>query len=256
MKITRILLIGLLAFPMVSLAAPLEISAGVSVWRQEFDGDISYGTPIDKVDLSRDLGFDDENKVMAYFSLKHFIPIVPNIRVMHSQIEGGGNSIIDRNINFGGQLYPVNRSVVTDLDLTHTDLTLFYSPIDSFIELDLGLTVRFLDGTVSLLSPESAPGLGDEVYEKQNFSAPIPMLYGRLEFEIPSTNFYIETEANLIAYSGNRLLDFRVGAGYMTDFNLGLELGYRRLNLVLDDIDDVDTDLNISGIYGGITLRF
>lgn len=256
MKKVNFLLLALLFAPIISWAGPLEMSAGIALWQQKLDGNISYGTPRDEIDVSRDLGIDDEKKMMAYVAFEHFIPLVPNVRLMHSQVDSGGAAIINRNITFGGKVYPINRSVVTDLNFNHTDLTLYYNLADTLFDFDAGLTVRFLDGSVSLLAKETAPGAGDQIYEKQDFSAPVPMLYGRLGYDIPTTGFFVEAEANLITYSGSRLMDFKLGGGYLTDFNVGIEAGYRRMNLVLDDIDDVDTDVNISGFYAGLTLRF
>lgn len=255
------LLLALLAFAATPLAwaQPLSLSGGIGMWRQDFSGDIAYdkiAANRDRVDVSRDLDIEDEQKLMFYIALEHPVPILPNLRILHSQVESSGDAIINRNIDFGGTTYPVNRQVLTDLNFNHTDLTLYYNLLDTGVKLDGGLTVRLLDGKVGLISPESAPGFGDQISEKRDFSIPIPMIYGSVNFDILGSGFFVGSEINAIAYDGSKFIDFKVGGGYLTSFNVGIEAGYRRMDIVIDDIDDVDADVTVKGIYAGLNFRF
>lgn len=253
-----IALAALVASPAV-WAQPLGLSGGIGMWRQDFSGDIAYDettTNRDRVDLSRDLNIKNEQKLMVYIAFEHPVPFLPNLRLLRSQVESSGDSIINRNIDFGGKTYPFNRQVLTDLNFNHTDLTLYYNVLDTVVKLDAGLTVRLLDGKVGLISPESFLGANDQIAEKRDFSIPIPMIYGSANFDIPGTGFFVGGEINAIGYDGSKFIDFKIGGGYLTSFNVGVEAGYRRMELVIDDIDDVDADVSINGIYAGLTFRF
>jgi len=50
--------------------------------------------------------------------------------------------------------------------------------------------------------------------------------------------------------------DYNARIGWRSDYLLGLELGYSRMNIVLDDVNDLDTDLDIGGPYLAISLSF
>jgi outer membrane protein len=126
------------------------------------------------------------------------------------------------------------------------------------MELDLGINVRIIDGEVSILSPADNTTVPPTplVSGEQSFTLPIPMVYGRARFDLPMTNFYGVGEMNFIGYSGNKLTDIKIGAGYESDLGFGAEVGFRSMRLTIDDVDDVDADVDIKGIYAGVTFSF
>jgi outer membrane protein len=95
---------------------------------------------------------------------------------------------------------------------------------------------------------------GDE--DKVDFNAPLPMLYANFRVDLPLTGLHLDAEGSGISYSGNRMLDLKAGVGYDFAFGLGVEAGYWRQSLKIDDIEDVSTDLDIGGPYLGAYLDF
>jgi hypothetical protein len=47
-------------------------------------------------------------------------------------------------------------------------------------------------------------------------------------------------------------VDFQATIGYESSLGAGVELGFRSLDLELDDIDDVAIDLTIEGAFIGV----
>jgi len=94
----------------------------------------------------------------------------------------------------------------------------------------------------------------------QNVSQWIPMLYTSATIGLPLTGFELFAEGSFVSYDGSRLFDAQGGVAYALLDNLAvdlrLKLGYRAVNLRLDDIDDLYADMNFRGIYAGVELHF
>ena len=156
-------------------------------------------------------------------------------------------------IVFDGRSFSTNEDIVSTLDLTHTDATLYYELLDNWVSLDLGLTVRAFEGEASIEGIDSSSN--EPVVAQQDIDVPIPMLYGKAKFELPFTGFAVEAEGNLIQVSGNGITDLSVKLGYESKIGLGAELGYRQFALELDDEDDFSAEINVDGIYLGLSLH-
>ena len=91
----------------------------------------------------------------------------------------------------------------------------------------------------------------------------LPMAYGRLRFEIPATDIGLEGDIKYTGYKNSKVYDYRIKADYSMDLSvidLGIEAGYRfqRLNIDSGDFSSLDTtgDIDISGFYAGVMVRF
>ena len=49
--------------------------------------------------------------------------------------------------------------------------------------------------------------------------------------------------------------DLTIKAAYESPYRFGVEAGYRTFSVSLDDIDDLDTSIDIDGVYLGLTLH-
>lgn len=214
-------------------------------WQQEADGNVrSDGS---RVDLNNELDIDDERNQTIEFALEHPIPLLPNLRLAHTEMELSGDNVLSSTIQFDGNTYTAGTAVSSDLDLTHTDATLYYELLDNWISLDAGLTVRYFSGDVELR--------GAGVKSSESFVSTLPMVYLAARADLPLSGLYVAASGNAIGYSDARLFDYRVNLGYETDIGLGAEVGLRRFDLDFDDDDD-EADLTVDGIYAGLFFHF
>jgi outer membrane protein len=221
--------------------------AGAGSWQQDFSGEVAAGG--EDIDVERDLDFDRESNNMLYLALEHGIPVLPNIRVNHAKVVGSGRNVLERTVEFRGQTFLVSEDVASEVSLTQTDAVFYYQLLDNVVSLDLGLTARWVDGDVEVVS--------DSTIARAEFKGVLPLLYGRTRVDLPLTGLWAGAEATGLAYDGHQLLDASVQVGWTSPIGLGAELGWRTLRLELDDIDDIDNaDVDISGPYFALNFYF
>lgn len=237
--------VGYLISPLAS-ADTIGVYIGVGQWKLDPSGGISKGP--DTIDLNTDLGLTKENQKNYYVALEHPLPMLPNIKIQRQDLSLTSESILTRTINYGGQTFVVNDTVTSDLDLGYQDIILYYEVLDNWVSLDLGVNVKNFDGTIDISSST------DSVNDKLNEF--VPMLYGRAKFEIPATNFLLDFEASVISYSGDSFSDLRAAVGYESDIGLGAELGYKRIQLNIDNLSGVTSDLKFDGYYFNVNFHF
>ena len=227
----------------------LGVYAGVGQWQSELSGDVG----VSSTDFST-LGFDEENNNTFYIALEHPVPVLPNIMLKRTDLSTAGNATLQSDVRFRNLLFPQGTSLVTDIDLTHTDATLYYEVLDNWLNLDIGLTARSYEGELVATNNQFVP-----VTETIELDAVIPLVYLKGQIDLPFTGFSIKGDANAIAYSGDSISDISAAVAWHSDFllvDLGIELGYRRMNLEIDDLGDLQTDLTMDGPYLSLNAHF
>lgn len=230
------------------------IYAGVGGWFSEYDGDFSSDESID-IDLIDDLSFDRDDANSIYVAIEHPVPLVPNLRLQRTEISIEESSELATQIDFDGTNFSSSENVTAELDLTHTDVTLYYEVLDNWVSLDLGFTVRAFDGEVLIEGETIDIATGEPIFAREEIDVPLPMLYGKAKFELPFTGFAVEAEGNILEVSGNGITDATIKLAYESKLGLGAELGYRVFQLTLDDEDDLNADITIDGVYVGVSLH-
>ncbi len=224
-----------------------DIEVAAAGWRGEFDGGMQAGAT--GFDLQDDLGFGKESYQFFVLGLKHPVPVLPNVRLQYSQLDTSARATLGQDIEFMDETFSTGTSVNSELDLTQIDGILFYNLWDTVLSLDLGLNFRYLDGELRL------SGGGDSA--SASFSGVLPLLHGRARVDLPFTGFWVGAQVDGVAYSGNRLLESTLSLGWRAGLGLGVEGGWRRYELKLDDLDSLDkSDLDISGPYAGVSWVF
>ncbi|RLU01485.1 TIGR04219 family outer membrane beta-barrel protein [Ketobacter sp.] len=207
------------------------------------------------LDLEDDLGLEGEAGSYLYIALEHGIPIVPNVKVAFSDITETATNLTDNEIDFGGETFPADSRIRTDLDFSHYDFTFYYELLDNWVNLDLGLTVRQLDGEMEIQGYQiSSPSFVISAKEDLDFA--VPLLYGKAQFDLPLTGLYAGVEGNWIGAGGTQLYDLWGKVGYTFAFGLGLEAGMRKMAIELDDVEDLDADVTLEGTYLAATFHF
>ena len=208
----------------------------------------------DSIDLEDDFKWKKESDVFAKLYIEHPIPLLPNIKLGYSSFGHSGSGILNKSIKFANQTYNATGKIDSKFDLDMYDLTLYYELVDIGLDLDLGVNVKYIDGSVSAKGVGGTPP--KPINESTSFSVPVPMVYAKARVPIPATDISLQAEGNYISYSGNQFYDFEAGVRYTFALGLGLEGGYKAMKLKLDDVDDLTLDTTFSGAYAKLVWDF
>lgn len=248
-KLTLAACVSLLATPAAMADTIFGLYAGGGSISYDLSGEIrdleNSGT---EIDTEKDLGLSGESGNYFYVAVEHFVPLLPNIKLSRSDISESSTSTLERSIVFDSQTFSFNEQVESKFDLSHTDATLYYELLDNWVTLDLGLTVRMFDGELSVRSST------DYAQEDLDFAA--PLLYGKVKVDLPLTGLYVSAEGNAISVGGVEFIDLLAKVGYRFGFGLGVEVGLREIDFTLDDVEDLEADLSLSGTYAAATFHF
>lgn len=245
-KLTLLAALVASTIPFAQADTVLGVYAGFGSWDSTFEGDL--GQP--SITL-KDLGFKDHKNKYYYIALEHPVPVIPNVRLEHVDISSKQSAVVNKSFTFDGTTYAVNDTVDSEFDLTHTDATLYYEILDNWINLDLGLTARKFDGFVYTKAKNAAKE------KKVKVDQTLPMLYGKVQFDLPFSGLSAGIEGNYVSYQGDKISDYAAKVSYLFDsvLDVGVEAGYRKFNLTVDD-DDLKTKVNLKGPYVAAIAHF
>ena len=251
---TALALAACLSTTSASADTLLGFYAGAQSWNMDAEG--SFGSVVNGVTSSADFTFAEERQTSVYMALEHPIPLVPNIKIMRNQLETSGAGTVVGTFEFAGVDFTTTAELATDIDLTNTDYILYYEILDNdLVTVDIGINAKHIDGTLHVVSNEDPPQTADET-----FSGFVPMLYGNVEIGLPFTGLGVFAEGSFLSVGDHSLHDYQVGVGYTFIDNLAvdltIQLGYRSVKLELDDIDNVSTNLDFSGVFVGLEAHF
>jgi len=218
--------------------------AGAGMWSVGPGGNIGDSA----IDVDA-LGMSDETDAFVYVALEHPIPLWPNVKLQHTRLGSKGEGTLSRRFRLHDVEFLAEETVSTELDLTHTDVVMYYELLDNVVSLDLGWTLRLFDGHASVVSRSGT------LSESVDIDLPVPMAYARTLIELPA-GFSLSATAHAIGYSGNSLQDLSAHVAYTfgSVVDVGIEMGYRRLALELDD--DGQTDVTLDGPYVAVAVHF
>lgn len=255
MKKITLALCAALASGTASADTILGFDASVGVWQPSYSGAIG----VDDFDVDN-FSLAEDNVTFIQAALEHPIPLVPNVMVAHSKVSTNGSTILGSNVTFDDETFFVGQDVEADIDLSHTDATLYYEILDNWVNLDIGLTARQYSGSLDISGqyqvtiPEI---LNPTITESIELSGVLPMAYAMARFDLPFTGWSLVAQGNGTSYRGDSHMD--VTAKVRWDFapvlDFALEAGYRHMTLDLQELDDLQSDLEISGPYLGLNLH-
>ena len=203
----------------------------------------------DFIDVKDTLKWKDEGDMFAKIYIEHPLPVIPNIKLGYSDFGHTGSGTLNQSINFGGTTYAANSNVESVFDLKMYDLTFYYEILDNWVNLDVGVNVKYVDGSLSIKD-------NTNLSESTDFQVPIPMLYAKARFDVPTTDLSFQVEGNYVSYDGHTLYDAEAGIRYTLALGLGLEGGYKIMKLELDDVDDLSMQSDFSGAYAKVVWDF
>jgi outer membrane protein len=243
--------LAVLLFPASVSAAGLpliDFRAEVGHWGATPTGTVASGD--DDFDVEDDLGFDRNGANMFMAEFEHPVPVLPNVRLRHSRLDDTSRSTITTTRQFGPVQFQTNERVRSSYDLEMTDATFYYSPVNNWVAIDLGITARRINVDVLLESRDT----GDRERAGGSLWLPMGHLGGRVD--LPFTGVYAAAEVNAISTGDERMRDARASLGWEMTSNFGVALGYRELRVEIDDVDDLRADVDFGGPFATATLRF
>ncbi len=228
----------------VAHAEFIGINIGASQWTPALSGSVNSENN-ESIDLVDDLGIDNPSKSSMVLILEHPLSALPNIRYQGIRLDSSGITTPGSDLSFNGETFSSGDPVKSSFDLSHDDIVLYYQVLKSRVNLDLGVDLKRFDGEVSLS--------GDTRSSSVDVDEMIPLLYLSARYKLPNSGFYLgaNINANIIdlGLSDSSAEDSTIMLGYDTGNGIGVEGGYKRFSLELNDVNSLDTDLRYDGLY-------
>lgn len=228
----------------------LRVELGTGAWMQEPSGGIfGNSNGFSGSDVSSE---DQKTQGYAWLLIKHFVPVVPNLRVEYVALTNEGKATG----TFNNQTIPIGGSAESKFEMTQVDLIPYYNLLDNtaWITVDVGVDIKLIDATYKIDPVGTFNG-----YEKSE-SLPLPLGYVRGRVQIPTTDIGIEADVKYVSYSDSTAYDVRAKVDYTFDITPliqpAIEVGYRMQKYEVDELSDIKLDLEFAGFYAGAMLRF
>lgn len=226
----------------------LGLYIGGQIWATETSG--SFGDSDDQASFD----FSDQEQGSFYAAFEHPLPLIPNIKLARTTLDTDGTTTLSGNFTYRGETYDGTSEVATKFDLSYTDYTLYYEIFDNdLVSIDFGITGRDFDTEITVNQEGKNEG-------KLSASGIVPMLYAYTNVGLPFTGFNVFGEGNFLSVGDHSLYDVQVGISYELIDNLAVDvnltLGYRAVQLELDDLDDLYSQLDFKGVFAGAVVHF
>ncbi|MDZ7805051.1 TIGR04219 family outer membrane beta-barrel protein [Thiohalophilus sp.] len=243
-----------IALPALAMGSPafadfIGARFGAGMWDHDPSGHIRYQTTNSShnADLKNDLNLEDDKEGYFYALVEHPVPLIPNIKVMQTNLTSSGSGTINSTFDYGGTTFSQSQPITSELVLDHTDVTLYWQLLDNVVSFDFGLTAKMVDAEATLTS-------GSDTVNN-SFDGIVPMGYLGVGVT-PWPGLEFRVEGNALDIGDSSLTDVTARVSYTTSYLLGIEAGYRSLEMELDDLDDVYANMKFDGPFLGVYLDF
>ena len=189
----------------------------------QFSPDASFDGRIDNTTSNVD--FDGEDNTYYGIAFEHPVPLIPNVRLQDSTLEG--------------------YSADADIKIDSTDYTLYYEILDglAWLDLDVGISLRDLDIDARVGSSRASE------------SAVIPTGYLSAYFTIPTLPLQVGGEIKTLDVGDSSINDTTFKIKYQSPFVVGVEGGYRTANFDIDE-GSIDSEIEFDGFFIGVFADF
>lgn len=195
----------------------------------------------DKID-GTDRDYKDKGQTMFSASLEHPIPLVPNVRLRHTSLNG----TLESNSN-------------NEIKATTTDAIAYYELLDNVVSVDVGLGAKRIEGDITQ-SGES----------RLNLNKTLPMAYASAGAKLPFTGLSVKAEVGVGVGTNVKSTDAQAELKY--DFvdtalaDVGIKAGYRIMNIKYEEMTNeyigsifgsqVPYQMDFKGPYVGLEVHF
>ena len=245
-----------------SFAIPIlgiDVSAGLI--NHKPSGVFQYPVPQgDRIDVKRDLKFEDKSKVFARVRLEHPIPLIPNLYFQYMPMEFSGSNVVNRRIRYGNTTYDINAKLDSKVQLDRFDIGMYYGiPLSGLVSLgtldpEVGINARIINFEGSITGQVS----GQVRTESKSATIPIPMLYGALGINLPMIPISFRGEVRGVSVSKVSYYDWSLEGRVkpVKAFPIYLSAGYRHEQLKIKDIKDIYADVKVKGPFVMLGVDF
>lgn len=240
--------------PALTVASPafadfLGARFGAGMWDHAPGGHIRYQSPssTNNADLQDDLNLEDDQEGYFYALVEHPVPLIPNVKLMRTGLTSSGSGTINTAFEYGGKTYNQDEAITSELVLDHTDVTVYWQLLDNIVSFDFGLTAKMVDAETTLIHNSQT--------RTNSFDGVVPMGYLGIG-ATPWPGVELRLEGSALSIGDNSLSDYTAKVSYTTSYMLGVEAGYRSMELELDDLDNVDANMEFDGPFVGLYLDF
>ncbi|HHH19626.1 MAG TPA: TIGR04219 family outer membrane beta-barrel protein [Campylobacterales bacterium] len=206
------------------------------------------------IDVEDDLKWEQENDIFFKAYLEHPLPLIPNIKVGYTNFSHSGSGAVGSGFSWGDVNFLSSSDIKSQLEIAMYDLTLYYEILDNWLNADIGVNIKYLDGNIDVKGENRITHTVES--ESTDFALPIPMAYAKFRLDVPTTDISFQAEGNYITFDGHTLYDFEAGIRYTYMLGLGIEAGYKGLKIEIDDLDNLTMDTDFSGVYGKLVWDF
>lgn len=230
----------------------LGLYGGAQMWAMESEGAFASDSNL------ANFTFDDERQGSYYLAFEHFVPLVPNVKLIQTSYDTNGFTDLSSSLTFGGETFASDTQLNTDIEMSMTDHILYYEILDNdLVSIDLGINAKKIDANISVTTNDDGLAITQGI---QDVSGYIPMLYSKIEFGIPATDWSVFAEGSVLSIDDHSVSDLNAAFEYRVidslAMNVALQIGARAVTVELDDLDNTYTDLEFSGVYAGIEVHF
>ena len=216
------------------------VYAGAQVWYYDNSGKVT--TPLNIIPFTSEINTDKESSLSFYVAIEHGVPLLPNLKLKNSDI----NAQFINQLDVCPPENPCNSAI--DIDLGHTDLSLYYELLDNWINLDLGLSALSFDGNNKYSNLHN--------YSSADYSEVIPALYGKAEFEFPTTDISASLTANVGTFTNDTFVDLELAASYKFALGFSIEAGLRKQTVDFEYSNNVKIDSTSTGVFAALNFHF
>lgn len=246
-------LICLLAMAPAALASSVEFEG--RLWSPDLTGNLQVTTGItgSNIDLASDLGITDDEFPDGRFVWRPSRRT--SLRLGYTSLSFDGDEVLERTITFAGSTFRVSSRVASALDLEYARF---------------GFAWQFLsdrDGRFRFGPLVEAKGFRGEAAMTATGLTILPLTASE-EFEVafgaagvvldvePSRKLAVFAEwTTLVGADEGDLTDAEAGVRYRPLRPLALSAGYRKIDIDVDDRDDL-LRLDLDGLFFGVRLEF
>ena len=227
--------------------------SGYASYTEPYTG-LGLGT---SADLEDTLHWESNENIFLKAYIEHPVPLMPNVKVAFTQLSHEGTGEVGNDFVWGGIHIPTLGTVENSLDVGKYDLTLYYELLDNWVEADAGITLGYLDGNIDMTALTGLGPFSLSHTEEVDFSLFMPTLYGKVRFNIPSTDISLQFEGDIFSYDDTTFYNYELSARYTFSMGLGIEAGYKALHLDSQDlVDGLVVDMDFDGPYAAVVWDF
>lgn len=225
----------------------MSIYAGADFWQSESSGRFANTEPMQK------FAFADRSLQAYHLAFEHFVPVLPNFRVQYAEIKSFGKTTLADSFQFAGSVFSTGSQLDASISLRNTDYILYYELFDNpLLALDLGVGVKNIKGNAAVTQAQ--------LTGMQPLNQWLPMFYTATQVSILATGFDVFASGSLSGDSDSHFYDVQAGLAYQFTetilLNARFKLGVRAMELQFSDLDNLDADVSIKGVFAGIELHF